>query len=209
MNRSNILGLLIASILLALSASSLALAAAPLDAEPVRYALLTMTDPGSRVLLYFEVRNVGTTTWAPGSVTLRNVANPMGAAGQFGLTRAVLPNETVYWDFEVKAPNLPGVHESTWQIMRGGAAISSPLACYVIAVPKEAQELRTKIQALIDQFNQEHGHEVKQVVRMITDLIQREGKGLIQKLIESRCGLLSGMLAVLAFTLGARRGGTP
>ncbi len=186
-----------------------ALAADPFAAEPVRYAIMTLAEPGGRVLFYFEVKNSGTSTWTPGSVMLDNVSNPLGAATRYNLSRNVLPNETAYWDFEVSAPTLPAVHESTWQITHNGAAISPRLTCYVIAVPKQARELRAKIQTLIDEFNREHGHEVQQVVRLIRELIAREGKGIIEKLIETRCGLLSGILTLCAVALVARRSALP
>jgi hypothetical protein len=182
-----------------------AAAAAAFEADPVRYNMISLAEPGGRTLFFFEVRNVSSAAWAPGSVTLTNVKNPMGGPAQLGVSRSVLPNETAYWDFEGTAPSLPGIHESVWDIRRGGTVISPRLTCYVVAVPKEAQELRAKIQKLIDEFNREHGHEVEQVVRMVRDLIEREGGGLIQRLIETRCGLLPGMLAALGIALAARR----
>ena len=177
------------------------------EADPVRYAIVTLAEPNGRVLFYFEVKNAGKNTWAPGSVALTNVSNPMGASGQHGLNRSVLPNETVYWDFEVTAPRIAGVHVSVWQIMRGGTAISPRMTCYVIVVPTEAQALREKIQKLIDEFDREHSHEVEQLIRQIRDLIAREGKGLIERLFESRCGLASGMLMLAAVSFAVRRRG--
>lgn len=188
-----------------LATGGVALAAPAAEADPVRYAIMTLAEPGGRVLLYFEVKNAGTVAWAPGSVTLNNVKNTMGGPAQLGINRTVMPGETIYWDFEVTAPPLPGVHDSTWEIRRGGAAISPRLTCYVVAIPREAQELRAKVQKLIDDFNRERGHEVEQVIRLIRDLIEREGGGLIRKLIGSRCGLLPGMMTALAVALGVRR----
>jgi len=190
-----------------------AIAVAPADvtqpAEPIRYPAATLADPGGRVLLYFEVRNVGTTTWTPGSVVLRNVQNPLGAAAQLGLSRNVLPNEAVYWDFEVSAPRAPGIHESTWQIMSGGTALGPRMTCYIIVVPPEAKALRAQIQKLIDDFNAQHGQDVKQLIRQISDLFAKEGKGLIQRLLGERCGLLPGLLAMLAAALTMRRRNLP
>jgi hypothetical protein len=186
-------------------APTTALAAPGDSAEPVRFPAATLAEPGGRVLLYFEVRNTGATTWTPGSVILKNVGSPLGAPAERGLSRNVLPNETAYWDFEVSAPAMPGVYESIWQITRNGAAIGPRLSCYVIVVPKEANVLRGKIQKLIDDFNADHGQEVGQLIRQIRELIAREGKGVIEKLIDSRCGLASGMLAAGAILFTNRR----
>jgi hypothetical protein len=187
------------------TAPAVTLAAAGDSAEAVRFPAATLAEPGGRVLLYFEVRNTGTTTWAPGSVSLRNAGSPLGAAPERPLNRNVLPNETAYWDFEVSAPTIPGVYESVWQLTRGGAAIGTHMSCYVIVVPKEANVLRGKIQKLIDDFNSQHGAEVGQLMRQIRDLIAREGKGVFQKLLDSRCGLASGMLAMGAILFTGRR----
>ncbi len=192
-------------ILAAVMPASLALAAPGDVADPVRFPAATLAEPGGRVLLYFEVRNISTGAWAPGSVTLKNVRSPLGAQPERSLSRSVLPNETAYWDFEVSAPTLPGVYESAWQIVRGGAAISPRMSCYVIVVPKEAQVLRGQIQKLIDDFNSQYGQEVEQLIRQIRELLAREGKGVIEKLIETRCGLASGMLAIEAVLFTTRR----
>ena len=192
-----------------LGAGGSALAAPDAEADPVRYAIMTMAEPGGRVLFYFEVKNVGATAWAPGSVALTNIKNSLGGPAQVSVSRTVMPGESTYWDFEVTAPSLPGVHESVWEVRRGGAAISPRLTCYVIGVPKEATALRAKIQKLIDDFDRERGHEVEQVIRMVRDLIQQEGGGLIRKLLESRCGLLPGMMAALGMALAMRRGAMP
>lgn len=181
----------------------------PIAAEPVRYAIASVAEPGGRVLFYFEMRNSGTTGWAPGSVVLANLRNPLGAATPLAANRNVLPNETVYWDFEISAPKTPGVYESVWQLMRAGAPVGPRLACYVIVVPAEARELRAKIQRLIDDFNEQHGYEVEQLIRQIRDLLAREGGGLIERLLRGRCGLLPGMLGLLAVGIKVRHAKTP
>lgn len=180
-------------------------AAEPFAAEPVRYPAVTVAEPGSRVLLYFELKNTGTASWPPGSVALTNIRNPMGAAQQYTANRSVLPNETVYWDFEVSAPRLAGIHEGTWQLRYGSQAISPLMTTYVVVVPKEANELRAKIQKLIDEFNAQHGQDVKQLIRQIAELFAKEGKGIIERLLAGRCAPLSGLLAVAAMTVAVRR----
>jgi hypothetical protein len=179
-------------------------AAEPTEADPVRYAVVNLAEPGSRVLLYFEVKNTGAQTWLPGQVALVNTRNPLGAAPRRDLHRSVFPNETAYWDFEVAAPRSPGVHESRWEIHRSGGAISPRMTVYVIVVPPEANELRAKIQKLIDEWQKEHGTEVEALMRQIADLLRREGGGLLGRLIASRCGLSQGMLVLLAVALAAR-----
>jgi len=189
-----------------LASAGLAAAAPPYEADPVRFNVASLAEPGQRVLLLFEIKNISANTWAPGAVSLSNVKNPLGAPAQNTVSRSVLPNETFYWDFEVKAPSSTGVHESTWQIMRGGTAISAQLVCYVIVVPKEAKEMRDKIQRLIDDFSRQRGPGVDQLIREIKDLLAREGQGIIDRIVASRCGLASGMLFLLGVTLRRRSG---
>jgi hypothetical protein len=78
------------------------------------------------------------------------------------------------------------------------------MTVYVIVVPPEANELRAKIQKLIDEWQKEHGTEVEALMRQIADLLRREGGGLLGRLIASRCGLSQGMLVLLAVALAAR-----
>lgn len=176
----------------------------PSEANPVRFAVASVADPGGRVLFYFEVKNTTARTWAVGSVTLVNLKNPMGAGTQYGANRSVLPNESVYWDFEVAAPRGAGLHESVWQVVQDGRGISPRMTCYIVVVPPEAKELRAKIQRLIDDFNAQHGDETSALIRQIRDLLAREGGGLIEQLFGSRCGILSGVWAALAAVVAYR-----
>jgi len=191
--------------MLALLAVAPALAAPASEAEPVRYPAVTLADPGGRVLLYFEIKNASAAPWPSGSVTLVNSKNPLSPAVPRPSNRQVLPGETVYWDFEVTAPTLPGVTESTWQLVRGNAPLGAAMTCYVISVPPEAKDLRAKIQKLVDDFNDQHGQDVKQLIRQISDLFSEQGKSLLQRLIGQQCGLLPGLLLGLALVVGARR----
>jgi len=181
----------------------------PFDAEPVRYAITTLAEPGGRVVLYFEVKNTGSETWTPASgVALVNVnGNPLGAASRHGLRRSVLPNETFYWDFEATAPRATGVHQSIWQVRLDGMAAGPAMTAYVVVVPKEAKEQRARIEKLIDEFRESHGHEVDQLVKAIADILTQHGANWLQRLLQARCGLLSGIMFVVGAAVAAKRQG--
>jgi hypothetical protein len=199
---------LLAGILLVVAAAP-ALAAPEAEAAPVRYPAVSLADPGGRVLLYFEIRNTSAETWPSGAVSLVNKKNPLSPVAPRQSNRQVLPGETIYWDFEVTAPAIPGITESVWQLMRGDTPLGPAMTCYVIAVPPEAQDLRAKIQQMVDDFNSQHGQDIKQLIRQISDLFTEQGKSLLQQLLSERCGLLPGLMLGLALVVGVRRRAAP
>ena len=121
----------------------------------------------------------------------------------------MLPDETFYWDFEATAPRDSGVYQSTWQVKLDGATAGPAMTAYVIVVPKEAQEQRGKIEKLIEEWRASHGQEVEQLVRAISEILARQGGSWLQRLLESRCALLSGVLVLAGMAVAVKRSGLP
>jgi len=79
--------------------------------------------PGQSLLIWFKVRNTGSTTWtAAEDYYLSNInGQPLGAPSRLELSTSVPPQATYRWNIVVHAPSTPGVYRTQWMMKHGSS----------------------------------------------------------------------------------------
>src|SRR5688572_1009593 len=85
--------------------------------------------PGQTSPVSVTMKNTGTTTWQPGTVSLGS-HNPSDNT-TWGLTRvalpaAVAPGANATFTFNVTAPSTPGTYNFQWRLLEGAASWFGP-----------------------------------------------------------------------------------
>jgi hypothetical protein len=70
--------------------------------------------PGTPFTLVWRLQNVGTSTWTNKYVLRFFGGNALGAPAEIAVDKDVLPNETIDFTIQMKAPNTPGEYTSSW-----------------------------------------------------------------------------------------------
>jgi RHS repeat-associated protein len=100
-------------------------------AEFVSQSVPAEMSPGQSYPVGVTMKNIGTTTWQPGTVSLGS-QNPADNT-TWGLTRAALaaavaPGANATFSFNVTAPSAPGVHNFQWRLVDGASSWFGPLS---------------------------------------------------------------------------------
>lgn len=152
---------------------------------------------GADETLQIMVRNAGVETWWAGQVVLKNTTRPLNAETTQILTVDTPPGQTVTWEFRVRAPDRPGVYKSEWQLSQAGQAFGPTLSAYLIVLPEGASELEQKIRDKIEEWRQQAGQEIDDLIQEITTMILEEARSAIQRLIDDTCGKTCGGASAL------------
>ena len=154
---------------------------------------------GAEEMLQIEVRNAGVETWQAGQVVLSNVARPLDAETTRPLAADTPPGQTAKWEFQVRAPNSPGVYKSEWQLKHAGEPFGPELSAYLIVLPEGASELEQKIRAKIEEWRQQAEREIDDLIDELGALIVAEVQGFFEKLADDLCGNAGGAAALIVF----------
>jgi hypothetical protein len=173
--------------------------AKPYDAQTVGDPDIALAYVGAEEMLQIEVRNTGQETWRVGQVVLSNVTEPLNAETTQILAVDVPPGQTTTWQFRVRAPDRPGAYRSEWQLKQAGQAFGPTLTAYLIVLPEGASELEEKIRAKIDEWRQQAGHQIDDLIDEVRALIVAEVQGFLEKLVDDLRGNLCGASALILF----------
>jgi len=154
---------------------------------------------GAEEMLQIEVRNAGVETWRAGEVVLSNVDRPLDAETTRALAADTPPGQTAKWEFQVRAPNSPGVYKSEWQLKQAGEAFGPTLSAYLIVLPEGASELEQKIRDKIEEWRQQAEREIDDLIDELRAMIVAEVKGFFEKLADDLCGNAGGASALIVF----------
>ena len=154
---------------------------------------------GAEEMLQIEVRNAGVETWRAGEVVLSNVDRPLDAETTRALAADTPPGQTAKWEFQVRAPNSPGVYKSEWQLKQAGEAFGPTLSAYLIVLPEGASELEQKIRDKIEEWRQQAEREIDDLIDELRAMIVAEVKGFFEKLVDDLCGNAGGASALIVF----------
>ena len=154
---------------------------------------------GAEEMLQIEVRNAGVETWRAGEVVLSNVDRPLDAETTRALAADTPPGQTAKWEFQVRAPNSPGVYKSEWQLKQAGEAFGPTLSAYLIVLPEGASELEQKIRDKIEEWRQQAEREIDDLIDELRAMIVAEVKGFFEKLADDLCGNAGGAAALIVF----------
>ena len=201
---------LVAALVAAVALSSLIPAWAPVARAGEAYAAEMVGDPdiaiayvGAEEMLQIEVRNAGVETWRAGQVMLSNVDRPLDAETTQPLAADTTYGQTVKWEFQVRAPDSPGVYRSEWQLEQAGEPFGPTLSAYLIVLPEGASELEQKIRDKIEEWRQQAGREIDDLIDELRAMIVAEVKNFFEKLAGDLCGNAGGasVLIVLGVLL--------
>ena len=154
---------------------------------------------GAEEMLQIEVRNAGVETWRAGEVVLSNVDRPLEAETTRPLAADIPPGQTAKWEFQVRAPDSPGVYKSEWQLKQAGDAFGPTLSAYLIVLPEGASELEQKIRDKIEEWRQQAEREIDDLIDELRAMIVAEVKGFFEKLADDLCGNAGGASALIVF----------
>jgi hypothetical protein len=152
---------------------------------------------GTEEMLHVEVRNAGVETWRAGEVVLSSVDRPLDAETTRLLAVDTPPGQTAKWEFQVRAPDSPGVYKSEWQLKQAGEAFGPTLSAYLIVLPEGASELEQKIRDKIEEWRQQAGHEIDDLIGELRTMIVAEVKSFFEKLADDLCGNACGASALI------------
>jgi hypothetical protein len=150
-------------------------------------------------MLQIEVRNTGQEPWRAGQVVLSNLTRPLNAETTQILAADVPPGQITTWEFRVRAPDGPGAYRSEWQLKQAGQAFGPTLTAYLIVLPEGASELEEKVRAKIDEWRQQAGHQIDDLIDEIRALIVAEVQGFLERLVDDLRGNLCGASALILF----------
>ena len=154
---------------------------------------------GAEEMLQIEVRNAGVETWRVGQVVLSNVDRPLDAETTRPLATDTPPGQTARWEFQVRAPDRPGVYKSEWQLKQAGEPFGPTLSAYLIVLPEGASELEQKIRDKIEEWRQQAEREIDDLIDELRAMIVAEVKGFFEKLADDLCGNACGASALIVF----------
>jgi hypothetical protein len=174
-------------------------AAEPYDAQMVGDPDIAIAYIGAEDVLRIEVRNTGQETWRTGQVVLSNVTRPLNAETTQILAADVPPGQSTTWELRVRAPDGAGAFRSEWQLKQAGQAFGPTLTAYLIVLPEGASELEQKIRAKIDEWRQQAGHEIDDLIDEVRSLIVAEVQGFLEGLVDDLRGNLCGASALVIF----------
>jgi hypothetical protein len=152
---------------------------------------------GAEEMLRIEVRNAGVETWRAGQVVLSNVDRPLDAEATRPLAADTPPGQTAKWEFQVRAPDSPGVYKSEWQLGHADEAFGPTLSAYLIVLPEGASELEQKIRDRIEEWRQQAEREIDDLIDELRAMIVAEVKNFFEKLVDDLCGNVCGASALI------------
>jgi hypothetical protein len=179
--------------------SGVAWADGPLDAQQVGDPDIAIAYVGEDQVLRIEVRNTGLETWRRDQISLSNVEQPLNAETMQPLPMDTPPGQSVTWELRVRAPDRPGAFKSAWQLRQSGQAFGPTLTAYLIVLPEGASELEEKIRKEIEEWRQQAGQEIDDLIDEIKALILAEVEGFFQRLFDNTCGSVCGASALILF----------
>jgi N-acetylmuramoyl-L-alanine amidase len=162
--------------------------------------------PGEQQTNQVSLQNDGLAIWDSGDYVLENSGETYGADASYALPASTTSGETVTWEIPATAPTTAGVYQQVWQLKRSGEVVGPEVSVVLIVVPKEAQELKERIERQIQEWREQGERELQ---KLLED-IQREIVEWVQREIERQigcppCAFIG--LAVTALVWGRRRKG--
>jgi hypothetical protein len=114
-----------------------------LGAQFVSQTVLSGMAPGTTYPVTVKMKNIGSTTWQPGDISLGS-SNPPDST-TWGLSRVALPGpvasgESATFSFNVTAPATPGTHNFQWRLVEGGGSDYFGPASTNVAVAVAAED---------------------------------------------------------------------
>jgi RHS repeat-associated protein len=93
------------------------------DAQLMNQSVPSSMVPGGHYRVFFDLKNTGNTTWAPGSYYLASMNaadNSTWGTNRVDLAAPVNPGDNVIVDFDVTAPATAGSYNFQWQMTQRG-----------------------------------------------------------------------------------------
>ena len=175
----------------------------PMPPELIAQSDYPIVEVCSESVIWFELQNVGFTTWRAGQdfMLVNTNGQPLGCPRELKLEHDIPVSASTRWSLPIRAPCVPGVYRTEWQMRQGGRAFGPVLAAEIIVIPRNSDNLSSVISEMMedarhnvsDQFDEAW----KATRQDIEDLILTELERQVSDLLHNLCGgqIALGLLA--------------
>jgi hypothetical protein len=131
--------------------------------------------PGEEARIVFQVRNTGTIPWAGSNIMLIGGAeNPTGVPTALGLSGEIAPGSVASWNIAFTVAGVPGIRSVRYRMQHAGEPFGDVITGYVIVLPEALRDLEAEIRDQIDEWMQQGGQAVEDLMQAILLRIQEE-----------------------------------
>ena len=164
---------------------------------------------GGNEQITITIRNVGSSTWQPGDVSLENLRNDWGAGAKIDLSQVVPPDQKASFTWTTSQFPTSGVFTSQWNLVYANNAISEhPLTISVVVIPQALESRKAELEGQIHQWAQDQMANVEDlVVQWVQQQVHTGLESLFDKVCPSSAALPIAVMLAIFWQFHRRRPG--